>query len=280
MLVTVGIPLLVTSQVLDTTNTTFYIYDATLSEEYQADSTIPYWMAGLVPYIQCVLSYLVGEIVFWSAYHASLTSAIASCIHFCLDTIVAGLMCGLLTEVTKQVVGRHRPDWLQRCNPAIPEDVTIGPFGLPASSNPVCNSTLTETKIEDGKKSFPSGHSSTAFVLAVYGIVYCIWAACYRPSRTTFRTTQHNTVKQQLASDAMSFIVLIWVLWQISFAWGIGVSRLTDNKHHYSDVVGGAFLGTLVAAIFSMRAIPRHYRVADTPTTHERLLDASPGAQS
>jgi membrane-associated phospholipid phosphatase len=41
----------------------------------------------------------------------------------------------------------------------------------------------------------------------------------------------------------------------------VGISRIIDNKHHPSDVVGGAFLGTVIGGAFVLRAIPRHFVV-------------------
>jgi membrane-associated phospholipid phosphatase len=223
----------------------------------------------------CFISYAIGELVFWSSYHASLTSAVASLFHFSLDTLAAGIVTGLITEVSKVLVGRYRPDWLSRCNPSIPYPVTIGPYGRPATENPICNSTLSENKLTDGQKSFPSGHASTVFSLSVYGCVYCLWAACYRPVKATYTTTG-SSFKRRVINDTLSFLILVWVLWQISFAWGVAISRVIDHKHHPSDIIGGAFLGTMIAVIFSVRAIPRHYRVADVPVdSRQPLLDGS-----
>lgn len=54
------------------------------------------------------------------------------------------------------------------------------------------------------------------------------------------------------------------------------MSRVIDNKHHPSDVIGGSFLGTVVGTAYILRAIPRHYAVMEEPKkTQEPLL---PGA--
>ena len=42
---------------------------------------------------------------------------------------------------------------------------------------------------------------------------------------------------------------------------GVGVSRIIDNKHHASDVVGGAVLGGAIALLYFLRAVPRHRRL-------------------
>ena len=45
----------------------------------------------------------------------------------------------------------------------------------------------------------------------------------------------------------------------------MALSRIIDNKHHPSDVVGGGFLGTLIGVVFVLRAIPRHSIVKEDP---------------
>jgi hypothetical protein len=47
---------------------------------------------------------------------------------------------------------------------------------------------------------------------------------------------------------------------------GVAVSRVIDNHHAPSDVVGGALLGATVGLCFVLRAIPRHYRFYPAPT--------------
>ena len=95
----------------------------------------------------------------------------------------------------------------------------------------------------------------------------------------------------------------VWMLGMLCFAWGVGVSRCApaalrccarlgrargrqvavhcpcrphslrcrrrfiDNQHNISDILGGMLLGTMIALVYIMRAIPRYKRVLspDTP---------------
>lgn len=43
----------------------------------------------------------------------------------------------------------------------------------------------------------------------------------------------------------------------------MGVSRITDFKHHPSDVVAGAFLGSLIGMFYLVRAVARLDRVVE-----------------
>ena len=49
----------------------------------------------------------------------------------------------------------------------------------------------------------------------------------------------------------------------LCWAWGVGASRIVDFKHHPSDVVAGALLGTLFASVYAIRSIARLERVAE-----------------
>lgn len=80
-------------------------------------------------------------------------------------------------------MGRLRPDFLARCNPGSEGSNAVINYGAAASSNPPCNPTVSEGELKDGHWSFPSGHTSTVFVFAVYASAYCLWAFYARCGR-------------------------------------------------------------------------------------------------
>ena len=54
------------------------------------------------------------------------------------------------------------------------------------------------------------------------------------------------------------------------------ICSTVDNQHNFSDVLGGAFLGTMISLVYVLRALPRYRRVlspdslsdpTDTPAT-------------
>lgn len=57
-----------------------------------------------------------------------------------------------------------------------------------------------------------------------------------------------------------------------TYCRGVAISRIIDDKHHPSDVVAGAFLGTLVACFFLARSIPHCERLTQTEHSQEYLL--------
>lgn len=123
----------------------------------------------------------------------------------------------VMTQVIKVCVGRPRPDMLSRCMPM--EGAANRPFyGLATIA--VCQ-VQTGHIIDDGFKSFPSGHTSLAF--AGLGFLSLYVAG-----------------KMHLL-DRRGYALKAW----IAFApWCgaalIGVSRTMDYRHHATDVIAGA----------------------------------------
>ena len=55
--------------------------------------------------------------------------------------------------------------------------------------------------------------------------------------------------------DFLRFVALLWALVLMGAPWVVGASRITDNRHHPSDVVAGLGLGFVVAGLFFARSV-------------------------
>ncbi len=108
----------------------------------------------------------------------------------------------LFTQLTKSFFGRKRPSYDN-----YPQD----------------------TKETDGRESFISGHSSTAFTLAVYGSLFITYNTA---TGIPLLDYSYKAVSSALLLSAAAYT-----------AW----SRVHDHRHHVSDVFAGALVGSVSA---------------------------------
>ncbi|GJQ15971.1 hypothetical protein GpartN1_g7762.t1 [Galdieria partita] len=158
---------------------------------------------------------LVGFLVEWRLVRRTKhwIPAIFNLHIFVLGLLEATLCTVTITELLKLVAGRPRPYFLSVCEPI--DGSTLNCRGDTA-------------QIEEARKSFPSGHTSLAFASAIYLTLYLfkvLWM-----SEVFYRT---------------------WHLWlllvPLLLACLVGVSRTVDYHHHFSDIVAGALLGTVIS---------------------------------
>lgn len=151
----------------------------------------------------------------------------------------------VVTNVFKNTVGRPRPDFIARCQP-IANAAELRPlYGL--SNSTIC--TQTDVNImKNGFKSFPSGHSSTAFS----GLGFLALYLC-------------GKLRVLDGSGQIWKIVLITI--PLLAASLIAISRIMDQRHHAFDVLFGSFLGVFVAWISYRQYFPaiRHGSAAHGP---------------
>ncbi|ESO10397.1 hypothetical protein HELRODRAFT_116983 [Helobdella robusta] len=138
-----------------------------------------------------------------------------------------------VVNIGKYTIGRLRPHFLTVCNP----DYSKINCTLSNSSETIFayvenfECSVREEKITDSRLSFPSGHSCYAAYVAVYFIIYL-------QSRWTHRMTAllKHTCQAVLANTAV-FVCL---------------SRISDYKHHPTDVLAGSLLGFIIGALMGM----------------------------
>jgi len=122
----------------------------------------------------------------------------------------------------KNLVGKPRPDLLDRCQP---RDFAQAAIGL--SNITICTQT-NQAILTDGFRSFPSGHSSSSFG----GLFYL----------SLFLAGKLHVLDQR-GEVWRTVIVLIPTL----AASCIAISRIMDARHHPFDVLFGSAMGILVA---------------------------------
>ncbi len=112
--------------------------------------------------------------------------------------------------------------------------------------------------IDESRLSFPSGHSSLSFYSMTFMIIF---------------------INQTWNCRSMGLLPRIFQVLLFSLAFYVGLSRIVDNKHHPTDVIGGAIIGILIAIVTSFYLIRylkrtnykgRYYAVSTS--SHEDLI--------
>jgi diacylglycerol diphosphate phosphatase/phosphatidate phosphatase len=129
-----------------------------------------------------------------------------------------------ITQIFKMTVGRLRPDFLSRC--IVPTGTVDPAYGLLEISK-VCQQT-DKYILNDGSKSFPSGHSSSSFA----GMTFL---ALFLAGKLRLFDRKGHSHK------------LYIVLMPFAVASLVAISRVDDYRHHWQDVLVGALLGMLVS---------------------------------
>jgi membrane-associated phospholipid phosphatase len=137
----------------------------------------------------------------------------------------------LVTEVFKLSFGRLRPDFRARYLNAACTGVVDTPEGLDCSTVDTTGFRISEERLQDGMKSFVSGHSSSAFAIATFSSWWLGSTLVWGEDRPDWGP----------AVGALSMGSLL------AGAGYVASTRLSDNKHHPEDVVVGSLLGATLA---------------------------------
>ncbi|KAL4608102.1 hypothetical protein GN956_G25158 [Arapaima gigas] len=122
-----------------------------------------------------------------------------------------------LTEVAKYTIGRPRPNFLTVC---APKSCAGYVQNINCTGNP---GNVTESRL-----SFYSGHSS-------FGMYCMLFLALYIQARMVAKWAR-------LLRPTIQFFL-------VAFAVYVGYTRVSDYKHHWSDVLVGFLQGALIAIL-------------------------------
>ena len=127
--------------------------------------------------------------------------------HAALGLTETFAMTLFLTTLIKGFAGRLRPDWISRCQPDAQQKCTGDP-----------------TKLTKGRKSFPSGHTSFGFAGATFLSLYLYGKL--RPFETGGHFWKFGMILAPMAAASI-----------------LAVTRYTDNRHHWEDILVGSLIG-------------------------------------
>ncbi|KNE54028.1 hypothetical protein AMAG_00028 [Allomyces macrogynus ATCC 38327] len=189
---------------------TFNVNDITLQNPMR-EQTVPEWLAFiLVVVVPFIFIFLIGR-----------SRAGRPVLGLLVSTGLALLVTGAL----KNLVGGLRPDFLDRCKPN-PKDLT--------------QCTGEVSIVNEGRRSFPSGHSSVSAAGLVYTSLYLA---------SFMRVFDANWDEAKGGRIFLSFL-------PATGAAAIALTRIVDNRHHWLDVFTGFILGAFCAYLCARLYIP------------------------
>uniref|UniRef100_A0A8B9DRL4 Phospholipid phosphatase 1 n=1 Tax=Anser cygnoides TaxID=8845 RepID=A0A8B9DRL4_ANSCY len=191
------------------------------------DSTITSTVLYTVGFTLPIFSIILGETlsVFYNNLHSNsfVRNNYIATIYKAIGTFIFGAAASQsLTDIAKYAIGRLRPHFLAVCQP----DWTQINCSLGYIENFPCQGD--KAKINEGRLSFYSGHSSFSMYCMLFLALYLQarmkgdWARLVRP------TLQFGLIAASIY---------------------VGLSRVSDYKHHWSDVLTGLIQGALVAIL-------------------------------
>ena len=169
----------------------------------------------------------------------------------------------LVTELAKYQFGRLRPDFADRvrryyCTTEKSPEIACTGNEVPLDADPAKAAKI----FADGRRSFPSGHAATSFVLATYaGLVTggrMVWGE---------HATQHSRIAG-LALQAAVYAGAGFVIW----------SRVENGRHNPSDVLAGSLIGIGMANLAYWRRFDTNGRARSLAAKSSAWrLDVEPG---
>lgn len=136
--------------------------------------------------------------------------------------LVSVFLTSVVTDLLKNFIGRHRPDFIARCIPDSNADINIL-----VNAIDVCTTTDYD-RLKDGFRTTPSGHLSLSFA----GLLYLsLWLA-----GQLVVTNSHLGSWRSIVAASPTLVAML-----------IALSRTEDYRHHFIDIIIGSSIGICIA---------------------------------
>jgi membrane-associated phospholipid phosphatase len=233
-----AIAVLVIDTVVKPRQLVFSPTDPDISYPYEKHESVP---NGLL-YATCLVGPLIAMLLFELIIPLDNKTGRERVVRFLFQywvLIQALVVTNFWTEIIKVVYGSLRPDFLARC--------------LPDSSGKCTNTNISF--VNDGRKSWPSGHSSNAFCAMGYISLFAIFQleliTLYKHPRSVPRAPEAEEAipsvpvgtDRRASNVPMTGFILVFL--PLFVALMIGISRITNYRHQAWDVIGGGIIGLL-----------------------------------
>ncbi|XP_060091965.1 phospholipid phosphatase 1 isoform X2 [Heteronotia binoei] len=200
--------------------------DESIQYPYKEDTISYQLLAGIIVPLDIIVI-IIGEAlsVYYNRLHSNsfIRNNYIATIYKAIGTFIFGAAVSQsLTDIAKYSIGRLRPHFVAICNPDWRQ--------INCSSGYVENFHCLgdNVKVNEGRLSFYSGHSSFSMYCMLFLALYLQarmkgdWARLLRP------TVQFGLIAASIY---------------------VGLSRVSDYKHHWSDVLTGLIQGAVVAVL-------------------------------
>ncbi|KAM3868101.1 phospholipid phosphatase 1-like [Diretmus argenteus] len=222
----VGLPFFILTSQHNPFQRGFFCNDESIRYPIKED-TISYQLLGgvMIPFALIVI--ICGECL--SVYLSRIkTQSVGPSYAACVYKVVGSYLFGAaasqsLTDIAKSSIGRLRPHFLAVCKPAW-DRINCKAGGY------VENFTCTGDKflVDEARLSFYSGHSSFSMYCMLFLVLY---------------------IQARLTSEWARLLRPTIQFFLISTALYVGLSRVSDYKHHWSDVLAGLLQGAVVSVL-------------------------------
>lgn len=217
----------------------FYCDDLTIRKPKLDYEKVP---TALLLFLATIPPVLIICIVDWLSHnyhkcrdlqHSALKLSLSDVFNFSYG--IALLM--VMVDTTKYTIGRHRPNFYESCEPRIPifdqnnvksyVECTTTRLNFKYITNYEC--TKKEVT-KDIHLSFMSGHASSMAYCSVFVSILLI-----------------QRLKKLLKSTLGRALVALVIILEIDLALFVGYTRVSDYKHHPTDVLTGFAFGAAMA---------------------------------
>ncbi|EZA55072.1 hypothetical protein DMN91_009291 [Ooceraea biroi] len=217
----------------------FFCNDESLSYPYHG-STVTSAALYVVGLFLPICTMLIGEFLY-ARYHSGHTArvlfgyTIPPWLWNAYEKIGVfgfGAACTVLTtDIAKYTIGRLRPHFMKICAPEVNCSLPENQHRYIEKFTCSTVGSISAKMLKEVRLSFPSGHSSFSAYTMLYLAMYLQLRMKWKGSKLL-----------------KNFLQLLCLL----MAWFTAMTRVSDYKHHWSDVLAGSTLGAISALIVTL----------------------------
>ncbi|CAI5760815.1 unnamed protein product [Candida verbasci] len=206
----------------------FSLYDIRIRYTFFNQVTIPVGLLVLISGVLPVLQFVLFAFII----PASLTRRLWDLFAGCLCLLGAQATQLMTVVLLKNITGLPRPDMIERCEPFFTDVIPLTQL----STVEVCTQENWNL-VQEGFRTFPSGHSSTVFC----GMII---------------TSLNIAARLQTFDNRNNSFKVFLTISPLLLASFVASTRVSDNRHYLLDVIAGSFIGFTIGWIFYYQYYP------------------------